>query len=141
MPIRPARHTTDLPRHPTSDSTRERSDARTSVPGDGARVNVQAGEAGDLLLSQSRGIGLLYAQFLSIYRDQTCQTRPGLLTARWRVRTECDVIVHLESVKLDGRELPLTSTEGDQAVVQSLKMHNIKRKTISTIYLFTCELL
>lgn len=37
------------------------SGVRTSLPGDRARVHVQAGKAGDLFFSQSRGISLFYA--------------------------------------------------------------------------------
>lgn len=40
----------------------------TSLPGNGARVHVQAGEASDLFLSQRGGVSLFYTQ--SLHEDK-----------------------------------------------------------------------
>lgn len=37
----------------------------TSLPGNRARVYIQAGKPSDLFFSESRGISLFYAQFLN----------------------------------------------------------------------------
>ncbi len=44
----------------------------------------------------------------------------------------CDTISHLQSVDLDGGELPLSSTERDQAVIQSLRMHTERKIIVTT---------
>lgn len=45
----------------------------------------------------------------------------------------CDMITYFQSVDLDGGELPLSSTERDQAIIQSLRMQT-ERKIIVTIH-------
>lgn len=45
----------------------------------------------------------------------------------------CDTIPYLQSVDLDRGELPLSSTEWDQAVIQSLRM-DTERQIIVTIH-------
>lgn len=44
----------------------------------------------------------------------------------------CDTITYFQSVGLDGGELPLSSTERDQSVIQSLRMHTERKIIITT---------
>lgn len=84
----------------------------TSLPGNGAWVYVQTGKPSDLFLSQRGRVSLFYTQFL--YKDK------HLLYRKVFSKSVTGLLLYLQSVDLNRGELPFSSTERDQAVIQSL---------------------
>lgn len=84
----------------------------TSLPGNGAWVYVQTGKPSDLFLSQRGRVSLFYTQFL--YKDTT------LIIQKSVFKSVTGLLLYLQSVDLNRGELSFSSTERDQAVIQSL---------------------